>query len=242
MKLHSGSASTGFLLHNSGKSRSVSNVMFHLMYVMLGRKLILLEENRNPVSLWSEIFRCIEVLHLIPVCIWMLEFLSWGSCVTSVVRCLLLFDLQGLLIKHADFMVKNLLVITFFTWDARCTKWDQTVLKKVFLGLVSNHVLYTSSEGILMWVAMTWKGAPGRQPQTAAYHLLFYLSQGQTRVGRLSLLRWNCIMGELPDKSKPCAWGRRCLPFLMLKRYCTIYNANPLCSLPLKWYFTIWED
>lgn len=76
MKLHSGSASTGFLLHNSGKSRSVSNVMFHLMYVMLGRKLILLEENRNPVSLWSEIFRCIEVLHLIPVCIWMLEFLS----------------------------------------------------------------------------------------------------------------------------------------------------------------------
>lgn len=41
VKLHSSSASAGFLHHNGGKSRSVSNVVFHLMCFMLGRKLIL---------------------------------------------------------------------------------------------------------------------------------------------------------------------------------------------------------
>lgn len=37
-------------------------------------------------------------------------------------------------------------------------------------------------------------------------------------------------MGQLPDKSKPCTWGQRCLPLLMLKCYCTIYKANALRS------------
>lgn len=80
-----------------------------------------------------------------------------------------------------------------------------------------------------MWVAMTWKGAAGKTAPDCSLSFPLYLSQGQTRVGRLSHLRWNCIMGELPDKSKPCAWGQRCLPLLTLKCYCTIYKADPLC-------------
>lgn len=76
MKFHSGSTSADFLHRNGGKSQSVSNVMFHLMCVMLGRKLILFLGKKNPISLWSEIFRCVEALHLIPLGIWTLEFLS----------------------------------------------------------------------------------------------------------------------------------------------------------------------
>lgn len=80
-----------------------------------------------------------------------------------------------------------------------------------------------------MWVAMTWKRATQKTAPDCSLSFTLYLSQGQTRVGRLSCLRWNCIMGELPGKSKPCAWGQRCLPLLMLKCYCTIYKANLFC-------------
>lgn len=45
IKLYSGSASAGY---DHGKSRSVSNVMFHLMCFMLGRKLIVFREKNNP--------------------------------------------------------------------------------------------------------------------------------------------------------------------------------------------------
>lgn len=173
---------------------------------MLGRKLILLGV-KNPISFWSEIFRCVEVLLLIPVCIWMLEFLSWGSWLPqlSVVYCCLIF--MVFFLKHADFMAKNLLVVTVFTWDARCTKWDQTVLKKVILGLVSIGQLcplhFIRSQGCLE-VSHDLKRCC---QEDCSLSFTLYLSQGQTRVGMLSHLRWNCIREEFPDKSKPVPRG-----------------------------------
>lgn len=81
--------------HNGEKSQSVSSVMFHFICFMLGRKLTLFGDKNNPF-LFALCFQCAKMLHLIPVHIWMVAFLSWGSSVTSVVRCLLLFDLHDL--------------------------------------------------------------------------------------------------------------------------------------------------
>lgn len=142
MKLLSGSASAGFLHHNGGKSWSVSNVMFHLMCVMLGRKLIFWGKKNlfHFGQRFSDVLKC---------CIWLLfAYGGWNVSVEvlmlpqlSDVYCCLIF--MVFLIKHTDFMAKNLLVVTFFTWDTRCTKWNQTVLKKVFLSPVRAVMSFT---------------------------------------------------------------------------------------------------
>lgn len=171
-----------------------------------------------------------------------LAFLSWDSNVTSVVRCLSLFE--PLPYRAHCLCAENLLVVTLFTQTKKLNAQNETRLLKSTLPnwcrvvMSLEPIRSLTIKVVLMRVAMTWKEAVRKMPPDCNLSFSLYLSQGQTRAGSLSSLQWNCFTGELPGTSTLCASGWRCLAYLTLKHYCTIHKANPLCSC---WCVTVFH-
>lgn len=79
--------------YNVGKSQLIPGLMY-CVSCWAGN---FLKEKNDVLSLWWLVSQVSAdaLIHFIPVPVWMLAFLSWSSCVASVIRCLFLYVLDG---------------------------------------------------------------------------------------------------------------------------------------------------
>lgn len=149
----------------------------------------------------------------------------------SDVYCCLIFKV--FLIRHAVFAAKNLPVVSFFTQASKLNAQNETKLsRRSFL------------------VSLAW-GSYVLTPHQKSRHrdYLDVSSHDVKRCCQRDSPRLQLVIYSLPvprpnkiwqaftsgmkvyhrGASKVCASGQRCLAYVMLRCYCTIYKANPLC-------------